>query len=210
MKNFLFLFLLASLSVFGETARQSFKNRPMNLPGFNLVLSVDTNFSVPLVGKDLYWGRVYFKDSEPNIVAYRDEMIAENFFVSELKDSGRNFNYSSYRIDDINGSDGLSLIEGAGADVNLKSDTGTFNIQTGGRLTLRVKGPGDQPQIYKLDIVRTSKAIQSFLLLNGKRIAFSSFKVNADTNFLGATTIMAGIKNIEFFFGGKIVTTINQ
>lgn len=189
--------------------KRDFKRRPMNVKDFNLALNIETNFEAPLIGKDPYWGRIYFKDGDDQNITYRDDLIAEENYNDELKKPAL-FNYSKYKVSDINSSKGLSLIKAAGAEVNVKSTDEKFSIKTGGRLTIRVKAPSENPYNLSVDVVRAGKNVSKFLLIAGKRIPFDNFKINASKNFLGVTTILSGIDTIQFYSGGKVVHSIKQ
>ena len=189
--------------------KKDFKRRPMNIKGFNLALNIESNFEAPLIGKDPYWGRIYFKDGDDKNIAYRDDLIAEEHYKEELKAPGK-FNYSTYKVSDINSAKGLSLVKAAGAEVNVKSTDGKFSTKTGGRLTIKVKAPSENPYNLSMDVVKAGNKVSKFLLIAGKRIPFDSFKINASKNFLGVTTILSGIDTIQFYSGGKVVHSIKQ
>lgn len=192
-----------------SAVKKDFKRRPMNIKGFNLALNIESNFEAPLIGQDPYWGRIYFKDGDDKNIAYRDDLIAEEHYKEELKAPGV-FNYSTYKVSDINSAKGLSLVKAAGAEVNVKSADGKFSTKTGGRLTIKVKAPSENPYNLSMDVVRAGNKVSKFLLIAGKRIPFDSFKINASKNFLGVTTILSGIDTIQFYAGGKVVHSIKQ
>lgn len=186
-------------------AKREFKRRPVG--SMRLALNIETNFEAPLIGKDIYWGRIYLKDGEANKVFYRDDIMAEDNFKKEEKNPS-SVSISSYPVKDINSASGLSLIKAAGAEVNVKA-VGKFSTSTGGRLSIKVKPPGEKFMMLTIDVVNSKGKISNFLIVNNKRIPFDSFKINASKNFLGVTTILSGIKNIQFTSGGKVIHTIN-
>lgn len=187
--------------------KRDFKRRAMNINGFHLALAIETNFHAPLIGKDTYWGRIYLKDGDTQNIGYRDDVIAEKNFARESKNPG-SFNYSTYKVSDINSSKGLALIEAAGAEVNVKSIGTPFSTSRGGRLSIKVKAPGEKARTIVVDFARNGSQIRKHLIVNNKRIAFDSFQINASKNFLGITTILSGVDSIKFYSGGKVVHTI--
>ncbi len=189
----------------GAGIKRDFKRRPLGLP-LRLALSIETNFEAPLVGKDIYWGRIYIKDSDPNNVFYRDDLLAEDNYKNEQAHPNLVSN-SVYKVSDINSAAGLSLVKAAGAEVNVKA-VGKFSTVTGGRLSIKVKAPGENAMNVIIDVVNNKGKISNFLIANNKRIPFDSFKINASSNFLGITSILNGIDNIQFTSGGKIIHTI--
>ncbi len=184
--------------------KREFKRRPFNVKGFHLALSIETNFEAPLIGKDIYWGRIYLKDGDSQNIGYRDDLIAEKNYSEESKKPGR-FNYSNYKVSDINSAKGLSLVKAAGAEVNVKSVGKAFSTTSGGRLAIKVKAPSENARSLVIDVVRRNGSISNFLIVNNRRIPFDSFKINASKNFLGVTTILAGVDSIKFYSGGKVV-----
>lgn len=189
--------------------KSDFKKRPMNLKGYNLALSIETNFEAPIIGKDKYWGRIYLHDSDTKNIKYRDDLIAEEHYNKEKKNPG-SFNYSNYSVADINSAKGLSLVKAAGAEVNVKSSDGKFTTKNGGRLVVKVKAPNEKAFNLTMDVNRQGARVNKTLILGNKRVPFDSFKINASKNFLGVTTILSGITNIQFYSGGKVVHTITQ
>lgn len=200
---------LKSFSNISESLKASFKKRKVTTPGYHLALNVETNFEAPLIGKDIYWGRIYFKDGAPDKIMYRDELIADDSYSKERVKPAAFF-FSNYKISDINGPTGLSLIKAAGAEVNVKSHGAPFSTRTGGRLAIRVKAPKEKPITMYVDVVRKGNQIQKFLLVNNKSIPFDTFKINASKNLITGTSILNGIDSIQFRANGKLVHTIIQ
>lgn len=189
--------------------KKDFKRRPMNVKGFNLALSIETNFEVPLIGADIYWGRIYLNQNDPKNIVYRDDLIAEANYKKEKANPG-NFNYSNYSVASINSAKGLSLVKAAGADVNVKSTDGKFSTRTGGRLTIKVKAPNENPTNLLMDVVNNNGKITKSLIVGSKKIPFDSFKINAEKNMFGVTSILSGIDTIQFYSAGKVIHTITQ
>lgn len=189
--------------------KKDFKRRPLKSKNFDLALSIETNFTAPIIGEDKYWGRIYLKKDDSENIAYRDELITEKHYKKESK-SPSSFQYSTYSIADINSSDGLSLIKAAGAEVNVKSPDGKFTSQKGGRLSIKVKAPNEKAMMLTMDVSRSGGKIYKSLIIDNKKIPFDSFKINASENFMGVTSVLAGIDNVQFYSNGKIVHTINQ
>lgn len=198
--------LVGSLST---SIKKDFKRRPLTTSGFNLALSIETNFEVPFIGKDPYWGRIYFKNGDDKNIAYRDDLLAEENYSKEKVDPNK-FLYANYSVANINSAKGLSLVKAAGAEVNVKSADGKFTTKTGGRLTIKVKAPGESSISLTVDVVNTGGKVSKFLIIGNKKVSFDSFKINAEKNVFGSTSILSGIETIQFFSGGKVAHTINQ
>jgi hypothetical protein len=198
--------VVASFEAVNDKIKEDFKRRPVTLSKYHSLLNIETNFEVPVVGEDTYFGRVYIVDGKPDILKYRDEMIADRQYKNESKDDS--FYFSEYKVSDINSPKGLSLIKQAGAEVTMKS-TG-FTTTKGGRIYLKVKGPGDSPQNLVIDVKISPGKIENFLIIGGQRIAFDSLKINADKSFLTGTSILAGIKSLVFSKNGQTTKTITQ
>lgn len=190
-----------------NVAKREFKRRAIGLP-LRLALNIETNFDAPLVGRDIYWGRIYLKDGDSEKVFYRDDLMAEDNYRNEVKNPN-SVSIGSYPTKDINSASGLSLIKAAGAEVNVKA-VGKFSNATGGRLNIKVKPPGEKSMMVTVDVVNNKGKISNFLVVNNKRIPFDSFKINASKNFLGITSILNGIDSIQFTSGGKVIHTITQ
>lgn len=194
------------IETMGSGIKRDFKRRPLGLP-LRLALSIETNFEAPIVGNDIYWGRIYLKDGVNDKIFYRDDLLAENNYKNEQAHPNQISN-SAYKVSDINSAAGLSLVKAAGAEVNVKA-VGKFSPSAGGRLSIKVKAPSEKAMNVTIDVVNNKGKITNFLIANNKRIPFDSFKINASKNFLGVTTILSGIQNIQFTSGGKVVHTIS-
>lgn len=192
------------LQQLNQGIKRDFKRRPLNVKGFHLALSIETNFEAPIIGKDIYWGRIYLKDGDSQNIGYRDDLVAEKNYSRELKNPGR-FNYSTYKVSDINSSSGLSLVEAAGAVVNVKSVGKAFSTSRGGRLAIKVKAPSEKARTVVIDVVRENGKISNYLIVNNKRLTFDTLKINASKNFLGVRTILSGVDSIKFYSNGKVI-----
>ncbi len=192
-----------------DAIKKDFKRRPLTTSGFVLALNIETNFEVPLIGSDVYWGRIYLKNGDDKNIAYRDDLLAEKNYDREKADPKR-FTYSNYSVANINSAQGLSLAKAAGAEVNVKSTDGNFTTKAGGRLTIKVKAPGENSTTLIIDVVNSGGKISKFLIVGNSRVSFDSFKINAEKNIFGSTSILSGVETIEFFSGGKVTHTITQ
>jgi hypothetical protein len=192
-----------------DVLKREFKRRPINVNGLQLALNIETNFEAPLIGNDIYWGRIFFKDYDESNIAYRDDLIAESKYNREKQNPGT-VNYSNYKVAEINSANGLYLVKAAGAEVNVKAVAANFSTKAGGRLSIRVKAPKEPPVLITIDVERTPKGINKFLIVNNKRLPFDSFKINASKNVITGTSILNGIDNIQFFSQGNLTHTITQ
>lgn len=191
-----------------DQGKRDFKRRPINKPNYMLALNIETNFEAPLIGKDPYWGRIYFKDKDDTNIYYRDDLIAEDHYKDEKKDPN-SFWHSTYSKNDINSAKGLSLVKAMGAEVNVKSVGTPFSPKTGGRINIKVKAPKTNAFNLLMDIKRSGKNVTKELIVGSQKIAFDSFKINAARNIFGIS-ILNGVDTIQFMKGGKVVHTINQ
>lgn len=190
-----------------KCVRNQFKRRRVNPSGSILFLNIESNFTIPLVGKDPYFGRVFITPGK-NEIKYRDEKIAQKFMQIEKKNSASIY-LTTYSTNDVNTKHGLSLVDAAGAKVVLTSPAQNFNSSKGGRLTASVQGPNGKPLSFAIDIEITPKKVQNFVILQGKRIAFDTIKVNAKDGLMGVS-ILNGVQNIQFMNGGKLMATATE
>lgn len=195
------------IEVMGNGIKRDFKRRPIG-SAYKLALNIETNFQAPLIGNDIYWGRIYIRDGDNSKVYYRDDIITEKHYNEEHSNSDKVY-LTNYPVSDINSAAGLTLVKAAGAEVNVKA-VGKFSNATGGRLNIKVKAPGENSMMVSIDVVNNKGKISNFLIVNNKRIPFDSFKINASKNFLGITSILNGIDSIQFTSGGKVIHTITQ
>lgn len=186
--------------------RADFKRRNENSTGYKRVLSFDTNFKIPLIGRDRYFGRIFFTNNSSEI-KYRDELIADRNFDKEKKKPGSVY-YTSYSTSEINSPQGMKLVQGAGAEVTLKSE-GQFTTTKGGRLVLRVKIPMKKPATFIFDVAVNNGIVQKYIIKDNLRIPFDHFVINAETNMFGTPSILSGIDNLQFYRNGKPVTSIS-
>lgn len=196
-----------SLSEIKKCARNQFKRRAVYPKGFGLALSIESNFNIPFIGKDNYFGRVYFSPGKDEI-KYRDEKIAQDNLAKEQKNEAGIY-LTSYKLSDMNSSKGLSLVNSGGAEVVLSSPTHNFSSTTGGRVSARVKGPNGKPLRFTIDIELSKGKAQNYVINNGKRIPFDSIKVNAKDGFMGVS-ILNGVQNIQFIKSGKVLATTTE
>ena len=197
--------LAENVEAVADSLKEKFKRRPITLSKYHPLINIEANFSAPLVGKHKYFGRIYVVDGQPGIVKYRDEIIAQKRYSEEAAQPS-SFYLSEYKLSDINSPAGLNLIKAAGAEVTIRSTD--FSTTKGGRLLLKVKGPGDSPQNLVIDVKPTPSGLQNYLVINGKSIPFDSMKINADKTYLTGTSILNGINNLEFSSKGSIKHTI--
>jgi hypothetical protein len=197
---------LSALLEVNERIKTEFKQRPIVLAGHQQVLSFETNFKVPVFGKDLYWGRIFLNDRNPSTISYRDELLAEKHFSEEIQNPLSIWT-SGYELSEINSPRGLSLIKVPGSEVNIRSVEAPFTTSNGGRLKLKVKAPRTQEMDLLIDVKRSLNSISRTLLINGTEIPFDSFKVNARSGILGVS-ILNGVQEIQFFKEGRRVHVI--
>ncbi len=182
---------------FLDVEKRDFKKRSPQKKSLREIIRIETNFKAPFSGKDPYFGRIYL-NTDPNKLSYRDELLAEKYYSVELNNPSL-FYITNYKVSELNNGDGLSMIEGAGAEVNLKSVNGKFNSRTGGRLVLKVKHPISGTFSLNLNLIIKNGTVISSVEDDGKSYLFDSLKINAVG--LG---IAAGIKNLEFSRKGQI------
>lgn len=200
---------ISMMTSIGDELKKDFKRRKVTLSGYQLALSIETNFTVPLVGNDPYFGRIYFTQDQ-SIIKYRDELITDDHYKDEKKKNGDSFFMSSFNVADINKSTGLSLVKAAGADVNISCPAKNFSPAKGGKLHLKVKAPSGKPFSIDLEVVVSNGKVQNYLLKDGRRIAFDSMKINAKKNVFGSRSILAGIENIQFKSGSSVSHSLSQ
>lgn len=196
-----------SLSDIRKCVRNQFKRRAVYPAGFTLALNIETNFNIPFVGKDPYFGRVYFSPGKDEI-KYRDEKISQDNLTKEQKKPSSIY-LSSYKLSDMNSDKGLSLVNGGGAEVVLSSPTHNFSSTTGGRVAAKVKGPNGKALRFIIDIELSKGKAQNYVINNGKRIPFDTIKVNAKGGFMGVS-ILNGVQNIQFIKSGKVLATTTE
>lgn len=185
-----------------DPGKKEFKRRETPYGTFKEVLRIETNFRIPIVGKDTYFGRIYLTTKNESVVKYRDELLAEKYYSQE-KDEEGSFWTSNYEVSDINSSKGLNLVEGAGAIVNLKSSNGKFNTKTGGLLILNVKHPFDGKFALNVRVIIRNGSASTILEVPNKSVPFDSLKINA-----ASFGIATGIKSVDFYKNGQVVHSV--
>lgn len=198
---------ISSLVKVSDKLKQDFKRRANPKKGYLLALNFETNFEAPIVGSDLYWGRIYLNDGDPTKISYRDELAADEHYKKEVADPSK-FYMGKYSISSINSDKGLPLIDAGGASVNVKSVGTDFSTKTGGRLSLKVKAPSTALMNITMDVKRSGNQISKTLVMAGKSVPFDSFKINAKSGLFGVS-ILNGVSNVQFFKNGKVVHTLN-
>ena len=171
----------------------------------SLAMSIETNFPVPFVGSQNYFGKIYLLTNNANKIDYRDEQIAHRRYKEELKNP-KDFYTQSYQVSSINSKAGLNLINAAGAVVNLKS--ANFSPLKGGRLTLKVKAPKTDEMIITMDVVVSGRSVQNYVVVGTQKYPFTSFTINADKSFISGTSILNGILSVEFNQNGRFSYSI--
>lgn len=208
----LFSFLIASLSIAQDCSncaprrtrnenvenlrnisaqeRRQFMARESTPAGWTLGLRIESNFKIPLVGSQNYFGRIFFKRGE-NHIKYRDEQIARKHYDDERRGG---FFTSRYNLAEINSRNGSSVAPG------VRITGQNLNSNRGGRLTIaanRLQVP--------IDItVNGNRAIPS-ITVNGQRIVFDTMKINARRG-----GIIAGVSNVQLLSRGRVVHTITN
>lgn len=191
-----------------DQGKRDFKRRPYVNPAYLMALNIETNFEAPLIGRDPYWGRIYFNEKDDYNIYYRDDLTAEKYYNNE-KNNPKTFWQSTFNSQDINSSKGLYLVKAMGAVVNVKSLRGDFSPKTGGRINIKVKAPKTNALNVMVNVKRSGKNITKELVVDDKMIAFDSFKINAARSMFGIS-ILNGVDSIEFMKGGKVVHRITQ
>lgn len=193
--------------VVSELSKTDFKER-LNSQ-YNLLVKINTNFKAPLVGKDIYFGYIYTVPKNDSEIKYRDELIANRHYKEEINRPVSQY-MSSYKVSDFRAKNGLELINAAGAYVRLKSND--FSMTTGGTLKLDFKIPNQKSGSVDI-IVRNIKGQLKTYVKNssGSLVIFDSLTLNARKGLLTfGTSILAGIKSIEFKMGNSNVHTFEM
>ncbi len=181
--------------------KNSFKRRASPYTSIHtLAMNIETNFPVPFVGSQNYFGRIYLISNDANKIDYRDEQVAHRRYKEELKNP-KDFYTQGYEVSILNSKAGLNLVNSAGAVVNLKS--GNFSPLKGGRLYLKVKAPQTNEMKITMDVVVNGKSVQNYVVVGTQKYPFTSFSINADKTFLAGTSILNGILSVEFNQNGR-------
>jgi hypothetical protein len=189
----------------GAGIKADFKKRKPPISTYKPLIKITSNFTVPLVGSDNYFGNIYLVKGKPGIVKYRDELIADRRYSEEKQDNS--FYTSEYKVSEINSPAGLVLIKKAGAEVRLTSTN--FSTTTGGSLKLNVKGPGDKIKSLQLEIVITNGVAKNYLIVGGTKHPFDTMNITAEKSFFGGRSILSGIESVQFTSNGQLSKSIN-
>lgn len=181
-----------------------FKRRKAPYKDYKLVINIETNFSVPLIGVGKYFGRIYLTPSTTE-VNYRDELIANRHYKAESKKPA-DFYTARYLVSEIIDPSGLTLIKQAGAEVAIQSQN--FSNSKGGRLKLKVKAPNQNAILLVIDVEILGNLITNYVVVDGTRYPFDSFKINAKKSLVLGTSILNGIGDVEFTHDGSTTYTI--
>lgn len=185
--------------------KEDFKKRKPPYATYKPLINITSNFTVPIVGSDHYFGNIYLVKGQPGVVKYRDELIADRRYSEEKSDNS--FYTSEYKVSDINSPGGLVLIKKAGAEVSLSS--GNFTTTTGGSLKLKVKGPGDKAKFLQIDVVITNGVAKNYLVIGGVKHPFDTMNITAEKDFFGGRSILSGIESVQFSSNGQVSKSIN-
>jgi hypothetical protein len=186
--------------------KNSFKRRASPYTSIHtLAMSIETNFPVPFIGSQNYFGKIYLLTNDVTKIDYRDEQIAHKYYKEELK-KPKDFYTQGYKVSSINSKSGLDLVNAAGAVVNLKS--GNFSPVKGGRLYLKVKAPKTEEMNITMEVVVNDRSVQNYVVVGTQKYPFTSFTINADKSFISGTSILNGILSVEFNQNGRFSYSI--
>lgn len=165
--------------------------------GWSLALNIETNFKVPFVGSQNYFGRIYFKKGHAQI-RYRDELLADDHYRDESANP-RFYNTSGYSYSRMNNPRGYSVATG------VRLIGRSLDSNNGGGLTIQVDPPGSAPMNIPMDVqVVNNRAVLSVLAGN-RRVVFNQIKINATRG-----SILRGVENVQFFQNGRLVHTLTN
>ncbi len=178
--------------------RRNFQARTMYpAGGWTMGLRIETNFKVPFVGNQNYFGKIFFKKGDTSI-RYRDEILARDFYREETANP-MTYHTASFGVANMNRPGGSEV----GTGVKLIGSN--FNTNTGGRLTISVKPPGSSRMNVPFDVqVVNGRAVPS-LNVGGRRIVFDTLKINSNS-----AGILSGVDNVQLFSNGRVVYTIDN
>lgn len=186
--------------------KPSFKKRAYT--GYDMLVKINTNFKAPVVGKDTYFGYIYTVPGNNSIVKYRDEITANDHYKSEINDPSSQY-MSSYKVSDFKAANGLELINAGGAYVRLKSKD--FNMSSGGTLSLSFKIPLQKSGSVDIIVKKVNGKLKTHVKnAQGQLVQFDSLNLNAKKTMITGTSILNGVRNIEFISGGKAVHTYSM
>jgi hypothetical protein len=183
-------------------ARVQFKKRndPNGLPR---LVTIESNFTIPVVGRDKYFGYVVF-NQKGNTIHYRDEVQAEAHAKQESQNPNEYYT-QPFPMKDFNSSHGIMLLNTSGAVVQATSPGRNFNSKTGGIIAFRFKAPGSNYLNARVEVtVRNGIPSTRVLTNDGQRLPFTMLKINS--GLLG----ILDIKNMEFYDGAHLIHTIDM
>jgi len=196
----------AAIDKAADIDKATFKKRLY--PDYKLLVDIDTNFKAPVVGKGTYFGYIYIVPGNNTIVKYRDEITAEDSYKDEVNDPSSQY-MSAYSVKDFRAKNGLELINAAGAYVRLKSTD--FTMKAGGTLTLSFKIPLQKSGQVNIIVKKINGALKTHVKnAAGKVVPFDSLKLNAKKTMITGTSILNGVKSIQFISGGATVHTFEM
>jgi hypothetical protein len=191
------------LNMSTTTDKPTFKRRTYS--GYNMLVKINTNFKAPVVGKDTYFGYIYTVPGNTTTVKYRDEITAEDNYKSEINNPSSQY-MSSYNVSDFRAANGLELINAAGAYVRLKSKD--FTMANGGTLNLSFKIPLQKAGAVDIIVKKESGQLRTYVKNSrGSLVRFDSLSLNAKRAVITGTSILNGVRNIEFKSGSSAVHT---
>lgn len=183
--------------------KRSFKKRLYS--DYDMLVKINTNFQAPVVGKDTYFGYIYTVPGNSSIVKYRDEITADDHYKEEINNPSTQY-MSSYKVSDFRAANGLELINAGGAYVRLKSSD--FTMTNGGTLKLSFKIPLQKAGTVDIIVKKEGGSLRTYVKNSAsKLVRFDSLNLNAKKSFVTGTSILNGVRNIEFMSGGNVVHT---
>lgn len=183
--------------------KSTFKRRTYS--GYNMLVKINTNFKAPVVGNDTYFGYIYTVPGNNTIVKYRDEITADDNYKEEVNNPSSQY-MSSYKVSDFRAANGLELINAGGAYVRLKSND--FTMANGGTLKLSFKIPLQKSGSVDIIVKKEGGSLRTYVKNSaGKLVRFDSLNLNAKKSFVTGTSILSGVRNIQFLSGSSTVHT---
>jgi hypothetical protein len=185
------------LNVTAQERRDFMRRTMFPSGGWPLALSIETNFKVPFIGNQNYFGKIFFKKGE-NFIRYRDEIIASDHY----RDEGANpnfYNTNRFGIARMNSAGGSQVATG------VKLIGRNFNSNTGGHLTIQVDPPGSGPVNIPMDVAVVNGRTVLSLKVYGRPVEFNSLKINAKGG-----SLLRGVETVQFFKNGRLVHTLTN
>ncbi len=189
---------LQEIHAITSAERRAFLARTM-IPagGWSMGLRIETNFQVPFVGSQNYFGKIFFKKGDANI-RYRDEMLAREHYRDEVANPNH-YNTVGYSVANMNRPQGSDVATG------VKLYGRNFNTNTGGRLTISVKPPGGRRLDVPVDVQVVNNRAVTSMSVAGRRIVFDTLKINSNSG-----GILSGLDNVQLFSQGRVVYTLDN